>query len=235
MKFCYILLTGALLTAISFAAKKPVPSQEVEITAEPHHQLVFQNEYVRVFDVVVSPKDATLMHNHRHDYVYVVLGAAEISNEVKGRTPVKAAPPEGDVKSAEGGFAHVVRNVGATPFHNITVELLQDAQNRNAPGKWNAQNAIRVQGGTEDVLFVKDGVRVSRVLLETAGFERRHHHAGPHLVIALTDVELRSETPDKGATNIEMKAGQVRWIEGNITHSVTNVGSQPAKLVSLEF
>jgi quercetin dioxygenase-like cupin family protein len=238
MNFFYLFLTCSLLAATSVAAKKPAPPPptEVEIAAEPHHQPIFHNEYVRVYDVVVSPKDVTLLHNHRHDYLYVVLGAAEISNELKGKTAVKAALADGDVKFVEGGFAHVVRNVGATPFHNITVELLQDAQNRSvSPAKWNAENAIRVQGGAEDVLFTKDGVRVARVQLDTAGFEHRHHHAGPQLVIALTDLTLRSEAPDKSATNIELKAGQVRWIEGNITHSVTNVGSQPVKLVSLEF
>src|SRR5208337_918168 len=105
MNFLYVLLTCALLGAVSVAAKKPAPPpQEVEITAEPHHQLIFQNEYVRVFDVVVSPKDATLMHDHRHDYALVVLGSAEISNEVKGKAPVKATLAEGDVKFTEGGF-----------------------------------------------------------------------------------------------------------------------------------
>jgi quercetin dioxygenase-like cupin family protein len=183
MRFCYILIASLLVTTIAMATKKPAPPPtEVEITAEPHHQLIFHNEYVRVYDVVVTPKDATLPHNHRHDYVYVVMGAAEISNEVKGKDPVKTALADGDVKFVEGGFTHVVRNVGATPFHNITVELLQDEKTRNEPAsKWNAENAIRVLGGAEDVLFVKDGVRVARVQLETAGFEHRHHHAGPHL------------------------------------------------------
>jgi len=237
MRFWYILITSLLLTTMAMATKKPVPPPaQVEITAEPHHQLIFHNEYVRVYDVLVTPKDATLLHNHRHDYVYVVMGAAEISNEVKGKDPVKATLADGDVKFVEGGFTHIVRNVGATPFHNITVELLQDEKTRNEPAsKWNAENAIRVQGGAEDVLFVKDGVRVARVQLEVAGFEHRHHHAGPHLVIALTDVTLRSEAPDKSAANLELKAGQVRWLEGNMTHTVTNVGSQPAKLLSLEF
>jgi len=81
MRFCYMLIATFLLAGIGMATKKPAPPPaQVEITAEPHHQLIFHNDYVRVYDVVVTPKDATLMHNHRHDYVYVVMGAAEISN-----------------------------------------------------------------------------------------------------------------------------------------------------------
>src|SRR6266496_586448 len=44
---------------------------EVEITAEPHHRLALENQYVRVFKVDVPPHESTLMHRHRHDYIFV--------------------------------------------------------------------------------------------------------------------------------------------------------------------
>jgi len=62
---------------------------EVEITAEPSHHLALENEYVRVFKVEVPAHAATLMHRHRHDYVYVTLGDAHLSNEVEGKPPVE--------------------------------------------------------------------------------------------------------------------------------------------------
>jgi quercetin dioxygenase-like cupin family protein len=223
-----------LLGTVSLAAQKALPP-EVEITAEPHHRMIFQNDYVRAFDATVVPKDATLMHYHRHDYVYVAIGASTISNEVKGKAPVQVALADGETRFSDGGFAHIARDVGITTFHAIAVELLQDEKMRHAPSRWDSEPAIQAQGGAEEVLFVKDGVRVSRVELQTAGFEARHHHAGPHLVIAVTDLTLRAEAPDKTPTNIDLKAGEVKWVNGNITHTVTNVGSQPAKLVSLEF
>ncbi len=222
-----------LMIATSVFAQTSAP-KEVEITAEPHHHLVLQNEYVRVFSVEVSPKDATLLHRHRHDYVFVNLGTAEISNEVLGKAPVKVTLQDGDAKFSQGDFAHVARNIGATPFRNIAVEFMQDAKMRDEPSKWDTEPA-KIQGGTQEILFVKDGVRVSRVELETAGFEPKHHHVGPHLVIALTDIELRAESADKTASNLEMKAGEVKWVPGDITHTVTNVGSKPEKMVILEF
>ncbi len=224
----------SLLATVAVAAQKTAPA-EVEITAEPHHRLIFQNDYVRVFDATVVPRDATLMHLHHHDYVYVALGTATISNEVKGKSPVQVTLADGETRFSDGGFAHVARNVGTTTFHAIAVELLQDDKMRTAPSRWDSEPAPRVQGGTQEVLFVKDGVRVSRVELQTAGFEAQHHHTGPHLAIAVTDLTLRSEAPDKTASNTDLKAGEVKWVGGNITHTVTNVGSQPAKLVSLEF
>src|ERR1035441_5659621 len=89
MKHCifFLFLTG-FLTAQS--------AQGVEITAEPHHQLVLANDQVRVFNVDVPPHSETLMHWHRHDYIYVVLGAAEIVNAVQGKDPVTLALSDGD-------------------------------------------------------------------------------------------------------------------------------------------
>ena len=58
---------------------------EVEITSEPSHHFSLENEFIRVFKVEVAPQASTLMHRHRHDYVFVTLGDAHVSNEVEGK------------------------------------------------------------------------------------------------------------------------------------------------------
>lgn len=236
MKSRPLLLILLLVAAALVLAQTTAPG-EVEITAEPHHHLVLENTYVRVFKVEVAPHDATLMHRHRHDYIAVSLGTAEISNEVTGKSPVTAKLPDGDIRAADGGFAHIVRNVGITPFDDVTVELLQDEKaRRSPPPKWEEDRGLNVlQGGTQHIMFVKDGVRVSEFELQTAGVIPKHHHTGPHLVIALTDYQVRNDIVGKGVSNVEMKAGEVRWVEGSFTHTVTNVGPQQAKFATLEF
>jgi hypothetical protein len=227
-----------VLGAITFAQAQSTGTHpgEVEITAEPHHHLALENAYVRVFKVEIDPRDATLMHRHQHDYIAVSIGAAEISNEVAGKPGVTIKMPDGDTRAANGGFAHIVRDVGIAPFRNVTVELLQDQKNRSAPAKWDEDRGLDVlQGGTQQILFIKDGVRVSEYELNTAGVIPKHHHAAPRLVIALTDYQLRSDVAGKGASNIEMKTGDVRWVDGGFTHTVTNVGPKEAKFVTLEF
>jgi len=57
-------------------------SDPVPITEEPHHHLVFQNEYVRVFDVAVPNGDATLFHTHTNDYLFVAIGDAKLEEQV---------------------------------------------------------------------------------------------------------------------------------------------------------
>ena len=231
------LLTAFVVAPVSAQTKKqPKPPSEVEITAEPSHHLAFQNSYVRVFQVEVAPHSSTLLHRHRHDYIFVSLGPAEVSNEVEGKSPVTLKLQNGEARFTEGNFAHVARNLANTPFRNVTIELLQDEKAGSAPSKWDEDRGVHVlQGGTKEVLFVKDGVRVSELELQIAGVEPRHHHSGPYVVVAVTDLLFRSEVEGKPASNIEMKSGDVRWVEGGFTHTVTNVGKQEAKLVVLEF
>ncbi len=52
------------------------PPGPVPISEEPHHRLVLQNDFTKVYNVMVSPLDATLLHQHDHPYLYVTLGPA---------------------------------------------------------------------------------------------------------------------------------------------------------------
>jgi len=207
---------------------------EVEITAEPHHHLALENQYVRVFKVDVPPHESTLMHRHRHDYVFVTLGASEVSNEVEGKPAATLKLQDGEARFTPGNFAHIARNLASTPFRNVTIEFLQDKT--AAPAKWDQERGLNVlTGGTQEILFVKDGVRVSEVELQPGGVMPKHHHPGPHLVVAVTDLDLRSDVEGKPASRAELKSGDIKWIAGGYTHTLTNVGKQQAKFVILEF
>ena len=234
MKHCifFLFLTG-FLTAQS--------AQGVEITAEPHHQLVLANDQVRVFNVDVPPHSETLMHWHRHDYIYVVLGAAEIVNAVQGKDPVTLALSDGDARFVSATFAHIFRNVSGQPFRNVTIELLQDDKLRQSPAHWDPAHPEEdrgldiLNGGTKEIRFVKEGVRVSEFELQPGAVVPLHDHGGPHLVVALTDYELRSDVKGKGSRIITMKRGEIQWAAGGYSHILTNTSDYPAKFITLEF
>src|SRR5438552_5407537 len=99
---------------------------EVEITAEPHHRLSLENQYVRVFKVDVPPHESTLMHRHCHDYIFVTLGASEVSNEVEGKPAATLKLEDGETRFTPGNFSYISLNLASTPFRNVTIELLLD-------------------------------------------------------------------------------------------------------------
>jgi len=211
--------------------------QQVEITAEPHHHLVLSNDQVRVFSVDVPPHTDTLIHWHHHDYIYVALGDATVSNEVVGKPPVQLTFHDGQTAFAPPApFAHRARNLSDQPFRNVTVELLQDDKLRALKSPWDSDRGLNIlHGGTQEILFVKDAVRASEFELQPGGVVPTHHHTGPHLVVALTDFELRIDIAGKAPAIPAQKAGGSRWVPGDLTDAIANTGHTPAKFVTLEF
>jgi hypothetical protein len=235
------LLMGVVCLAAAFLAAQSTDAA-VEITNEPHHHLTFENQYVRVFNVEIAANTQTLTHWHHHDYIAVTLGDAEVANTLQGKPTLALKLPEGDTRFASGNFAHYVRVVGAQPFRNVTVELLQDESLRNsvAGGKihWDEDRGLDIlDRGTKQIVFVKDAVRATEFELQPGGVVPVHHHAGPHLLIAVSDLDLQEKylnhvhPPDPG----HLKAGDHRWLPGGYSHSITNPGSKPAKFITLEF
>src|SRR5262249_45002267 len=92
-----------------------------------------------------------------------------------------------------------------------------------------------LNGGTQDILFVKDGARVSEIELQPGGSVPSHHHNGPHLLTAVSDLDLRSDVPGKPAMLLHFKSGEAKWVEGDYSHTLTNIGKNTARLVTVEF
>jgi quercetin dioxygenase-like cupin family protein len=223
-----------LLLLIPFLLAQTTP--EVEITAEPSHHLALENEYIRAFQVEVAPHAATLMHRHNHDYFAVTFGDAHISNEVEGKPPVEVSLKDGGAGFTAGHFAHIARNLSDQPFRNVTIELMQDEKLRQTPSHWPEESGEKTfPGGRRKILFVKDGVRVSEVNLEPDATVPSHHHDGPHLLVAVTDLDLRSDVDGMGPMPGKFKAGDIKWLPGGYTHTLTNVGKSPARYVTVEF
>lgn len=105
------------------------PEGAVPVSAEPHHAHVFQNDYVRVYNVTVPPLDATMLHQHDLPYIYLTLGTTDVINAVAGKPEAHLTLEDGSTRYSSGGFAHIARTDAGILFHNITVELVhpQDA------------------------------------------------------------------------------------------------------------
>ena len=99
-------------------------SASVPITKEPHHHLVLENSYVRVFRVEIISPDATLLHRHDNPYAYMSIGKAEFTNAVEGKPDTRVKMTDGQLGYSRGGFSHIIRTENDTPFYNLTIELL---------------------------------------------------------------------------------------------------------------
>ena len=232
-------VAGLVFLATAALAQQQQP---VEITSEPRHHLVFENEYVRVFDVTVAPRDTTLVHRHNHDYLFVTLGDSDVTSARPGEKPVVLLLKDGEVRFTPGDFAHAAINNSDRPFHNITIELLQPStnvktctENCDSGGCIGATLNSPVTGCPSTVRRISaDQWTVSLVtLLPSARMEQRTN-APPRLVVAVSDLDFAGQ-PETAGNDIKRAPGYVGWVPAGVSHPLTNNGSRPAQFVTLEF
>jgi beta-alanine degradation protein BauB len=104
------------------ALKEPVPVEK-----EPHHHFVFQNQYVRVLDVLFPAGEASLFHTHSNDNIGIPISGDRTQAQPEGGewTEVQDVKPgaAGFRKARGQAYTHRVRSAGKLPFHVIDVEI----------------------------------------------------------------------------------------------------------------
>ena len=236
-------VAGLLFLATAALAQH---QQSVEITAEPSHHQVFQNEYVRVFDVTVGPHATTLVHRHNHDYLFVTLGDSDVVSVRPGEKPVALKLKDGEVRFTPGNFAHAAVNQSERPFHNITIELLKPSTNvKTCTGSCDASTCLgSIPGNTGDRsslpacptvthLISADQWTVSLVSLPPSAILNKPS-SGPTLLVAVSKLELDRQSDD-AVGPFKRDSGGFDWIPAGRRESMHNGSSEAAQFVTLEF
>lgn len=218
-----VTLVGLLLIV---AAVPPPHDSAVPVEEEPHHKTVFKNDYVQAFRVTLEPGQTGLMHTHSHDDAAVRLSTATVAADSPGQ-PV--GPPEpvypGLVLARDNEakpHTHRVHNIGTTVFDVIDVQILKRPDGPAVP-------AISLPAAENAKM------RVYRYELGPGAATTQHTHTRPYLLVAATDVDLRTTSPDGASMEHPVKAGDMQWVESAVTHTLTNRGAKKAILVEFEL
>ena len=225
---------GLLFLAAAALAQQ---QQSVEMTSEPSHHLVFENEYVRVFDVIVAPRASTLIHRHNHDYLFVTLGDSDLVNARVGEKPAPLQLKDGEVRFTPGNFAHAAINNSDRPFHNTTIELLKLSTNVKTCTESCTVSAPCNGSSTticlSETRLSSDQWTISMVTIPP-GETFYSRHPGQFLLVAVSYIDL-----GWGASDVifpfNRKPGGFDWTHAGFQGQMINHASQPARFVVLEF
>ena len=235
-----LLFSLLLLFAFSLSAQAPVA---VPIPKEPHHHLVFENSYVRVFRVSVPAHDATLLHQHDLPYVYVSLGPADIINAVAGKPEARLVMADGQVAYSRGGFAHVARTDTGSPFNNVTIELLKpqgEPQNicvEVVPGSEKeicARSVTEKRGGVSDVpQFRTDELEASLARLDPDAEQSSFTAYSGTLFVLLSGSGI--QTMVKGKPEETLAVGDVKWLLAGSNTTFSNPAHKAWSYLMISF
>jgi len=217
-----------LLATIPFAtfSQSNSPQAPVEIKSEAHHHAKFENEFVRIWDVTVPAGEATLWHIHRNDNVVITLAGANLRLENVSGPPAESPWKFGEIRFARATYTHRAINTGATPFRNLTIELLKPAI---------ANPPVLAREGNREPILENDRVRAFRLTLQPGESIPVHTHPLPGLAVALTSGELETTVGDGQPQRMTMAASDVRWRPGPVTHSLKNIGKTTFEAIDIEL
>jgi quercetin dioxygenase-like cupin family protein len=201
----------------------------VQLSAEAHHHPKFENEFVRVWDVTVEPQDETLWHIHHYDDVVISFGNAKLRVETIGATPVESQWKFGEVRFNKAAYTHRALNIGTTPFHNLTIELLK-------PGGGSAGSPKRSDPAANAPILENDRVRIFQTILQPGQSTPMHFYRGPRLAIVISSGEVDVTTEGKSTPDhLTRAAGEVYWRPTPLTFALKNVGKTTFEIVDIEL
>src|SRR5204862_7133533 len=112
-----------MLSASVLLAQQQLP---IDIAAEPHHNLMLENDSVRAFAVTIRPHEATELTRHEHNFLVVTFQDSEIAPWAEGEAGVLTYRfHANDIHFYFGGPPRARRNDTSAAIRNVTAQLLK--------------------------------------------------------------------------------------------------------------
>lgn len=198
---------------------EPSTEHYVAVRDEPRHRRRFENEFVRVYDVLIPPGDTTLYHHHTEDTFYVAVNEATVRDQTWGeeefRTGTAAAGSVLCRPHRSRPLIHQVHNLGATDMRLIGTELKQSPT-------MTAPLPLDVPGHV--LTLERERLRVYELSLSPGESTGQIEYRFFSLTVLLSTATLLIRSASGIEHTVIYAPGDVIWRPGSMKFSVTNVG-----------
>jgi beta-alanine degradation protein BauB len=216
------------------APQKSVPVSEDQV---PQRKQLLQNARVTVSLLDLAPGEATPMHQHDHDMLSIVITPGQVRSTVFGQRAHSDKIDAGEVNFYNAGYSHALRNQGTAFFRAVDIKFAEPQGKVEKTRMSLLKKSTRTcNPGTnvcvdEKYLFCTARVCVEDVTMAPGAVSTTHTHTTDHMLVAVSDFELRDEIEGKAPATRTMKSGEVGYIPAGITHKLTNTGKEAARFV----
>ena len=218
-----------LLSVVLGFAAPPVFAQDPVKVDPAHHQVVLENDQVRVLRIAFGPKEKAPVHEHPAS-VAVFLTDAHFRISPVGGKPDETPQKRGGIVAVSAG-KHTVENIGGAKTELVLVELKGPA----APAPWLgvAQDAVKLDAKHYKIELENDRARVLRVTYGPKEKSVMHDHPAT-VAVFLTDANVTFTGAGASARPNASKAGEVVWSDAE-THLPENVSDKPFETIVVEL
>jgi hypothetical protein len=220
----------------------PIP---IEPQDEPHHSMLFENEYVRVWDFQLGPQKATPSMVYRNDNVEVAISGGEME--------LTAAPHQAfvGVREVEAGYAKFW--YGRRPFQrrneetvrtyrSVMVEIKKPSRQTyncnpydgNCIADWDGIPPPLERDKTFAQTLDRDTVRMTDVQVLPKEEWKSHLGSYPYLVVAVSDVDLIDTSNRDDALEFKAPSGGVQWAPKSFLGTLKNMSEKTGRFVIIE-
>lgn len=215
-----------LFTKLIFISWLVLPAQ-VHVRDEPRHHNVFENEYVRILDVHLGPRDTTQYHLHNTPSVFIILADCKVSSQLAGGQPQPGANVSGNISydGMKTERIHRVWNEDTTWFHVMDVELISQKPKANI--------SILQNPGLR-LLFKEQEVNGYETVLKTGSLLQLPSSASGYLLVS-KEAAVIDMVIDNATQRRLMKAGHYTWIAAGKSFSVRTNETKPVNLIILQL
>lgn len=205
-------------------------AQEVPVSKEPRHHPIFENNKVRILNVLLPPGDTSLYHLHSTPSVFISLSTTKTAAQLKGGQPMPfGLSTQGNIwfenLSPPHTRIHRVWNEDVSAFHVVDVELFTDSSSfSNRP----------VTFSHSKLIIDTSWVRVYKIELGKNDIVKFSKSKNSFVLITINNAcaEIRQNSK---LINEQAHEGDFVWINAGDKISITNKKEEKATFTLLEI
>jgi hypothetical protein len=179
MRRLTLFIAAAMLFAGNAMAQLSIDTSKViQVSQEPRHHKVFENEWVRILDVRIPPHDTSLIHKHTTPSVFIVLGNTKSGAQTFVEPRHKTFSKEGIwyEEFNDTPRIHRVWNEDTIDFHVVDMEILHKSPSTD----------MGAAPASSNLLFDERLVRANRVTMPAHQSFRVRGESYPVVVVGLS-------------------------------------------------
>jgi quercetin dioxygenase-like cupin family protein len=230
MKKAFAILLPLIVVA---SAQQPASTSLMKERRE-----IFRNAHVVAYLAEGAPGETIPLHKHEHATMNVFLTAAHRRITVPGKPPFEERQKLGAVTLDPEGTTHATQNVGPAPIMAVSIDFTKPqgkvVRSKQKPEHY-CNPGSKVSCVSEKYLFCTNYFCAEDVTFGPGAVSTKHAHMTDHMLIAISDYELKDDVEGKGTITRTRKSGELEYIPAGITHQLTNTGKQPARFIVVLF